>query len=407
MRYERIQQITLNKLLDKYEKSKTFTGTNQVTQNFEKRLSELFPKYYDDAEYEFFCEVNAALKDLEKKNLVCLKMQRGDIIDRIVLNTGKLTECYCYVQRDPKAAEHTWLKEIMERFQGCAVLEEYFEVQKRKISKNQKVEYFDGDKESYWDLLKLVKELSANDEEQFIRDFSIRVFRDSKRVEKLAARASALMYQYGYYQDKESVLEECGIVRTPTYVCMKGAGVLTLGKQSLDLSQLKGDVALSTASLKELKQVLVKGRRIVTIENLTSFHDYDTEEDFVVYLGGFHNRTKRTFLTFLYEQNPQKEYWHFGDIDAGGFYILEHLKAETGIPFRSMYMDVEILQKYQMQSKVLTQQDRIRIENLQKKLTYLKKENACIEDYQSVLQFMLDNNCKLEQENVRIPTGGF
>ena len=65
MRYEKIQQKTLNRLLDKYEKSKTFTGTNQVNQRFEKRIIELFSKYNDDAEYELICDVNDSLKDLE------------------------------------------------------------------------------------------------------------------------------------------------------------------------------------------------------------------------------------------------------------------------------------------------------------------------------------------------------
>lgn len=73
----------------------------------------------------------------------------------------------------------------------------------------------------------------------------------------------------------------------------------------------------------------------------TSFHDYSAEDDFVVYLGGFHNKVKRDFLLYLYQWNPEKEYRHFGDIDAGGFYILEHLKKETGIPFRSLYYGYE------------------------------------------------------------------
>lgn len=400
MRYEKIQQKTINRLLDKYEKSKTFTGTNQVTQSFEKRIAELFPKYNDDAEYELFCVVNDALKDLEKIGLVYLKYQRGNVISRVALNVSMLSECYAYVKREARKEEHAWLEETMNCFKGCPILDKYFEVQQSKIAKNQKVEYFDGDKESYRDLLRLVTELSVNEEEQFIRDFSSKLFHDSKKVEKLATKAGALMYQYGNFQDKESVLEECGVVQTPTYVCVKGAGVLVLGSQILDLSQLKGDVALSTTSLKELTRVEVKGRRVVTVENLTSFHDYADVNDFVVYLGGFHNRTKRKFLTFLHEQNPEKEYRHFGDIDAGGFYILEHLKEKTGISFKSMAMDVETLKKYRLQTRELTQKDRERIANLLKKLEEAKEDDFLKEDYSEVLCFMLMENCKLEQEAV-------
>ena len=53
-------------------------------------------------------------------------------------------------------------------------------------------------------------------------------------------------------------------------------------------------------SLKELDKIEVLGDCVVTVENLTSFHDYNGAEDFVIYLGGFHNTTKRKFLMYLY-----------------------------------------------------------------------------------------------------------
>ena len=392
MSIERIQKITINKLLDKYEKSKTFSGDNQVNQSFERKVGELFPKYNDDAEYELFCDVNEALKLLEKLGFVHLKIQKNGIIVKVALNVQKLNECYFYVGRKPKKEENEWLLEVMQQFSGKDILDKYFEVQKTKIARNQKVEYFDGSQEDYLALLKFVMKILENEEEQYIRDFSIRVFQDSKRAEQLANKAQALLFQYGEYQDKDSVLEECGIVKTPTYVSMKGQAILVLGEQTLDLSKMKGDVALSTDSLKGLTKIQVMGKRVVTVENLTSFHKYEGLDDFVIYLGGFHNKVKRTFLMFLYEQNPEKEYLHFGDVDAGGFYIFEHLKMKTGIPFKSLHMDVETLVKHEAKTKQLSPNDRLRINSL------LAKEN----EYNDVLKYMLEHNCKLEQEALDI-----
>lgn len=398
MRLNDIQSKTIHSLLDKYEKSKTFLGDNQVNQKFSKRINELFPKYQDDAEYDFFCDVNEALDELQKAGLIFVHFQREGIITSVELNLLKLRQCYEFVSREPKNEGHDWLLEVMERYRKCTILEKYFAAQRVKISKNQKVEYFDGKKQEFLDLLTLVELISTNEEEQFIRDFSVRYFSDSKRVEALANKAQALMYQYGEYQDRESVLEECGIVKTPTYVCLKGNGRMTLGGQEIDLSKLNGDIALSTASLKELDKIEILGDCVVTVENLTSFHDYNGSEDFVIYLGGFHNTTKRKFLVNLYEQNSDKEYMHFGDIDAGGFYIYEHLKMKTGIPFKTLHMNVETLKKYSSQTKTLTQVDRKRIENLLKKLDDKYKGSNGDEDYRDVLQYMLANNCKLEQE---------
>lgn len=402
MRKEDIQRKIIERLLDKYEKSKTFLGENIICQKFSCRIAELFPRYSDDAEYDYFCDVNEALNELQEIGLIMLHFQRANIIKTVELNISQLERSYEFARREPKKELHEWLLDVMPQFQGCAVLDSYFEVQKIKISKNQKVEYFDGDKQEYLDLLTLVKLICANEEEQFIRDFSIRHFSDSKRVDALAGKAQALMYQYGEYQEKDSVLEECGIVKTPTYVCLKGNARITLSGQVINLSEIKGDIALSTASLKRMERIEVRGMRVVTVENLTSFHDYNVTEDFVIYLEGFHNTTKRKFLLSLYEQNREKEYLHFGDIDAGGFYIYEHLKRKTGIPFRTFHMNVETLKKYSEQTKTLTQNDRKRIESLLKKLDseYADVNVGADVDYRDVLRYMLEHNCKLEQEAV-------
>lgn len=389
MSKDKIQKTVLNKLLDKYENSKTFTGENQVNQSFSKKVSELFPKYSDDAEYDLYVDINEALKELEDDKLVLLKFKKSDIINMVSLNTNKLAECYEKVKREPKKDQNKWLIETMEKFKGQTVLDKYFEIQRLKMAKNQKVEYYDGDRSEYMDLMKLVLALLTNEVEQFVRDFSIRLFNDSKRVEKLESKARALLYQYGDFLDKESVFEECSVLKTPTYVSIKGKAIICFGHQKLDLSLINGDIALSTESLKEIKNILVTGSRVVTVENLTSFHDYNDESDFVIYLGGFHNKTKRMFLVKLYEDNPGKEYRHFGDIDAGGFYILEHLKAKTGIDFKSMYMDKKTLEKYMNKTKPLTENDRKRIEKLLHKISRNDKE---------VLELMLENGCKLEQE---------
>ena len=252
-----------------------------------------------------------------------------------------------------------------------------------------------------------VKAVLENQEEVFIRSLSMQLFHDSKRMEQLKHKAEALLYQYGAYQERDFVLEECGIVHTPTYVMMKGNGSIRIGRkgktgsdeQEINLSLMEGDIALSTQSLKSLKAVTVMGKRVVTVENLTSFHDYSTEDDFVVYLGGFHNKVKRDFLLYLYQQNPEKEYRHFGDIDAGGFYILEHLKKATGISFRSLYMDTKTLERYRGDRKPLTENDRKRLLRLKEELTERMKHEET-EDYRGVISYMLDENCKLEQEAV-------
>lgn len=420
---DKLQRKVLEHLLDSYERSKTFQGENQVNQSFSVNIGKLFPRYRDDAEYDYFCQINEAMEELGGASLVALEYERRGILKKVRLNLEQLEACYSLLGRTPRKQEQQELMEMWDELglwndgedagqetEGRLVpLQRYIEAQRIRVGKNQSVEHYEHDLGEYRNLLLAAKAVLENREEIFIRHFSMQLFHDSKKIEQLISKLEALLYQYGGFQEKGAVLEECGIVHTPTYVMMKGNGVLTLGgcrpgnaaEQKIDLSLLSGDIALSTESIKNLTGVVVLGKRVVTVENLTSFHDYTAGEDFVIYLGGFHNKVKRDFLIYLYQQNPEKEYRHFGDIDAGGFYILEHLKRKTGIAFRSLHMNVAILQQYEADQKSLTENDRRRLQQLREILQEQKRRGECVEDYGEVIDYMMRKGCKLEQEAVR------
>lgn len=415
-----IQKKVLNKLLDTYEKSKTFSGENKVNQTFSVNIGKMFPEYLDDSEYDFFCEVNMSLNEIEEQSLICLERSKKGTYERVCLNVDHIQETYMFLMRIPRRDEQEWLESVWvvfeTRISGKEPLRQYIAAQRERNRQNQNIEYYkekegeSGEKgikrnideihRDYEDTLTMALAVLENEEEIFIRDLSIKVFGNSKRAEQLQSKVQALLFQYGDFEEKKTVLEECGVVHTPTYVMMKGNGKIWLNDQMVDLSRLKGDIALSTVSLKELKRVEVSGSRIVTIENLTSFHDYQNMDDFIIYLGGFHNKIKREFILKLYEQHKEKEYRHFGDMDAGGYYILEHLKRKTGICFRSIYMDQSVLEKYMDRTVKLTANDRSRLQRLLELLNEQEKQGQLVEDYRDVICFMLEHNCKLEQEAV-------
>lgn len=391
-----IESKILNALLDQYEKSKTFSGENKVSQNFKVSAGKLFPKYNDSAEYDFYTEVNSRIAELERKNFIIVQKEKSGKIKTVILNQSKciLSEIYTYLHRAPRKKTQTDLLEMLDFYSDCSdtPLQSFITVQKERIAQNKNVEHFNGDIQEFDDILKGAHEVLANEEEVFVRDFSVRVYGDSKRFEKLQSAITSILVHYGDYDDKETVLSEYDIVKTPTYVCVKGNGVITLGNQQINLSALHGDIAFSTQSLKEISQITVLGTRIVTIENLTSFHDYKDSSDFAIYLGGFHNKVKRDFLCLLHAQNSQKEYLHFGDIDAGGFYILNHLKKRTSIPFKPLCMDSSILQKYSEQTKTLTNEDKKRLKKMLVQCDFA--------EYVETMRYMLAQGCKLEQENI-------
>jgi hypothetical protein len=398
---QREQGVILNALLDKYEMSKTFLGNNKVQQSIFVRTEKLFPGYGDDAQYEIYTNTNAAIKELERQCVVSGQRLRNGVVQKVTLPPESLEVAYKLCNRTPKKdilfqLSEVWSSLLAKEEESLfrQILTAYISGQKERIEQNKQVAYFDGDLAAYQDMLMAIREILKNQTEQFIRDFSVRILGNSKKLELMEDKVRSFLYEYGEGAEKEGVLEEYGIVKTPSYVAMKGEAILELGGQSLDLSRLQGDISLSTVTLGQVTGIKIKGERIVTVENLTSFHTFDAKNSFVIYLGGFHNQTKRIFLKMIYESNPEKRYFHFGDIDAGGFYIYEHLIEKTGIAFTLLHMNIDTLQRHKEAWLKLTENDRRRIGLM------LNKDGTTL--YREVLEFMLKYNCKLEQEAIYV-----
>ena len=381
------EKVILNDLLDRYERSKTFTGDNKVNQQFTVKLAKLFPKYDDAAEYDLFQAVSAAISALEKQKFITVKRHKNGEPDSVALNIEALEQIYTALGRKARSDTHDALRSILMQYQTKNdILSAYCNEQHQRLSKNKKVEFYDGDLQQYENILKAVSQIMDIQEETYMRDFSIRVFGDSKAFEKIRSKVIRLLFRYGNFPKEESVLEDLNIVRNPGHVYLKGCGRVTVSGQKIDLSVLNGDIAFSSDLLKQIEQIQVTGNRVITIENLTSFHDFSEPDTLAVYLGGYHNTHRRNLIRTIYAQNPNAAYFHYGDIDAGGFYILLHLREKTGVAFQPYHMDIATLEQYMQFTKQLTEHDKNRLQNLQ---------NG---EFGETVTYMLEHNCKLEQE---------
>lgn len=388
----RIESKILNALLDSYEKSKTFTGANVHEQSFRVNTSKLFPKYDDDSEYALYKDINSNLSLLKSKGFIDYKTERSGRIKTFSLEKVAIPDIYTFLDRKPKADINKQLIEIWQEYDclnesDYKPFSEYIAEQKVHLKENKKIQYFEGDIQEYKDVLSACKAILINKEEIFIRELSVKLFNNSKRLESIESTIRALLYKYGEYDEKDTVFEEHNIIKTPTYVMVKGKGLLNCG-QLIDLSKINGDIGLSTKTLQGLTNVELNGASVITIENLTNFHKYQPQNEMVIYLGGFHNSIKEHFIQLVSKCNPNCTFKHFGDIDAGGFYILEHLKAKTGINFIPFNMDIQTLKSNRNNWIQLTDNDKQRLRNISENTT-------C---YSDVIDFMLTNNCKLEQE---------
>lgn len=383
----------INTLLDKFESSKSFNGTNTKAQSFSLKLNKEFPEYADDANIALIHTIDECISELAAEGLIIIRKNKHGINDTVILNTDRLDDCYKNVNRVDKKDLNASLSKLLCAYRdGNRILQSFCTCQLERIAANKPVRHFNGSLEEYETVLKALRFILDVPTETYQRDYSMRVFGDSKTFERIRNTVISILFDYGDFPERETVLEDLNIVKNPGHVFFKGSAVISVGGQTIDLSKIDGDIALSSSLLPCVDDINVTGISVVTIENLTTFNSYKPVNELVIYLGGYHNTARRRFIRLLYEKNSNAEYYHYGDIDAGGFYILMHLRAKTGVDFKPINMDINTLKQNKEFTKKLTENDRKRLEKL------LGSE------FHDIAAYMLENNCKLEQEALDVDT---
>lgn len=388
----------LNSLLDTYENSLLSTGENKRTIQIELRFTKnMIPEYFDESSTEYE-NIHIMMKALEAKSLIRIiwrDNKKDYLIQKVRLMTDNLEDAYRYVGRRAKRGLEEENILLIKKYASdeTPITKAFAEYLLNRLQKHQSVkEYINLDRKKETErFLKACVFVEQNREPGYIREFSIIHFQDSKFLEQIESRIAKIFRQFSreYAQmDTSEILAEYGIYHTPNYVYFKGDAVITIGEETMDLSLLRQGIGISGEDLSNIQfSDLSKIKKVTTIENLTSFFRYREKESLLIYLGGYHNGLRRTLLKLVYQILPDAEYYHFGDIDAGGFSILQDLRKKTGIPFSSYRMDIDTLKKYMQYGKELSESDRKRLENMRNE-----------EEFCEVIGFMLENNVKLEQE---------
>lgn len=399
----------LNALLDSYENSLLSRGENKISVHIEFPFTKKkIPQYFDESSLAFE-EIHAALKELEHKgylSVIWKKGKKNHIIQKVVLNEKKTEDVYAYVCRIPKAdmaMRQDRLIQQLKKQHTSPIAVRLLEYLSRRIHKGESVkEFIDlSNVEETRELVGAIAAIERNDKECYIREFSVWQFGDSKRLENLLGIVGKVMHRFEarYAQmDVYAILAEYKIYHTPNYVYVKGSGQLVIGdgqKNRIDLADMNQGIGLSGDDLENLGWEEISNiKKVITIENLTTFFRWKEENSILIYLGGYHNSVRRRLLRRLYEQAPDADYLHFGDIDVGGMEIYEDLCTKTQIPFQLYHMGVEELQKYKQYARVLTENDKKRLDKL------LEKEPG--EQERKVLEYMKEHQVKLEQECIQV-----
>lgn len=391
----------LNALLDKFERSSlAFDKDNHkkraisLTVGKDKVLND----YIAQDCYLYRPEIEAAVNGLESKNLCMQKKDSDrDILDKIYLALDNVDKAFKYVGRTRRAIfDERELKAIESRLSlasnniGIAFLEGM----KALVENHSSHTRWFSDLSELDLILSMVDAIEKQEEEILLRNFSKKNFKDSKCFERNASKITMIYKEFGNDRDInfEKICKEHNIVKNSGYVYIKNGLHFISAGLDIDLATYPFEFALSYKAIETLEIKSVSAKRVISVENLTTFNYFNDSEAIIIYLGGFSGRYETELIKKIYRNNPNIEYLHMGDIDWGGFEILINLRERTGIAFKPYLMGIPQLEEYKEECLPLTDNDRERIKKL--------IEDPKATDFKPVLSYMLEKGYKLEQESL-------
>ena len=389
----------ISRLLDIYERRNGYAKRPEELRSIQFEVSKEYPIYKDRYDNEKYRDINTAIEKNVAAGLIIAEKDQTGRYSKIKLNIARVDDCYALLKRTSIPDQCKKVLSVLEKANNaeCLLIGRIVSDFCEQIKAYKKLPYDLGyDARRVGEVLQVLEAVTKLTSETYIRNFSTALFKDSKRFQR-EYRSTIESILFDYTDDvveKDDILGYYNLYENPTYVLIKGNTRICFDESAIELSEMPGGIALSNGSLAGIHKISVKADKVITVENLTTYHDCDEQDAVYIYLGGYHNTSKQKLLELIYENNGDKEYYHEGDLDVYGFLILENLISKTQIPFKPLLMDVETIERFYRAGlyKTLTARDRKMIDS---------KKDGQLSAYKDVLEYMLTHDCKIEQESIK------
>lgn len=343
--------------------------------------------------------INEAVSLLNDMGFVTADYLRfSDDIEKIYLSEEHLDALYEYLKDEygvvPQSTISKLVREIVKKYICTGeIVQEYCENILAQIEDPRCLLIPERIEEN----LKMFSFLEKNKENLYVREVSMLVYGDSKWFENnnyeevctFMRTATGKIREEGERND--AILSFFNVTPAEQEIFIKGNWTIEWEQYVLDISKFQGGIAIASSDVQSIKNISVNSESVMTIENKTSFQRLKDGDFAMMYLGGFANRHQIEFLKKVISDNPNVRYYHFGDIDVGGFLIHKHLCRETAKKFELYCMGIRQLcdTRYCYCLRELTDNDMNRLGALMEE-----------ESYNEVIKYMQEHNVKLEQEIV-------
>ena len=389
----------ISRLLDIYERRNGYAKRPEELRSIQFEVSKEYPIYKDRYDNEKYRDINTAIEKNVAAGLIISEKDQTGRYSKIKLNIARVDDCYALLKRTSIPDQCKKVLSVLEKANNveCLLIGRIVSDFCEQIKAYKKLPYDLGyDARRVGEVLQVLEAVTKLTSETYIRNFSTALFKDSKRFQR-EYRSTIESILFNYTDDvveKDDILGYYNLYENPTYVLIKGNARICFDESAIELSEMPGGIALSNGSLAGIHKISVKADKVITVENLTTYHDCDEQDTVYIYLGGYHNTSKQKLLELIYENNGDKEYYHEGDLDVYGFLILKNLIDKTQIPFKPLFMDLGTIERFYRAGlyKNLSARDR-------KVIT--SKKDGQLSAYKDVLEYMLANDCKVEQESIK------
>lgn len=194
-------------------------------------------------------------------------------------------------------------------------------------------------------------------------------------------------------------LEQAGLQLDGSANQFQVYGNLVFSKQNEAFGYVKkhaklGEPVVLTYAQLEKVEITETPRKVVTIENETTFYEYaqksDPSQELVICTMGQANRLLVRFLEQL--KGVVDSFHHWGDLDRSGVLILDSMRRRSGCDIKPLKMDAETFLANAIKGQELSEEEANRLESLLQR----RPDIICGE----LLQTILAHRIWIEQENL-------
>ena len=395
------REIILKKMLDKFDRrsasqpnvveserqEQSAGGQERACRRIFLKPTEVYRAYDDyNADYHRKSEIGEAAEFLSGHGFIEVEyLPYSKDIRRMILVESSVVSAADWLETEYGILSRSTLvrrmEELCRRYDAPGLVKTYTVWLREEVSRPGVT----PDLQHMEDVLRMLSFLEKNDRTLYVREASMLVYGDSK-----------------YFEEK-TMTEVCrvldgtdtGLARYHVFpgeqeIRIKGAWKISFSGETLNVAAISGGVSLSSRCFPGIRAIEC-GSEVMTVENKTSYERMPEDGRAYLYLGGFATDEQVSFIKMTASGNPSAHFSHFGDIDAGGFFIHRNLCERTGISFQIYRMGIGELEDQAFANCLhpLTENDRDRLTGL-----------VDDERYREVVRYMLEKNVKLEQEIV-------